>query len=182
MTLLDTYNSFIGALATGQLGLLPAFVDPDAYTETCVGLTGWTQGLDVALANFQYGIGAAFADLNMDVRDIVQSPGSVVIRARSAPPTSGPSSALTRPAAGSSGTRSTWPNPARTDGSPGGSASTTGKASAASCSANLPHPRPPYDTSSKPRLAIRSRRPPRSQRVADATTRAQSGTPGGSKR
>ena len=28
MTLLDTYNSFIGALATGQLGLLPAFVDP----------------------------------------------------------------------------------------------------------------------------------------------------------
>ena len=82
MTLLDTYNSFIGALATGQLGLLPAFVDPDAYTETCVGLTGWTEGLDVALANFQYGIGAAFADLNMDVRDIVQSPGSVVIRAR----------------------------------------------------------------------------------------------------
>jgi predicted ester cyclase len=82
MTLLDTYNSFIGALATGQLDSLPAFVDPDAYTETCVGLTGWTQGLDVALANFQYGIGAAFADLNMDVRDIVQSPGSVVIRAR----------------------------------------------------------------------------------------------------
>ena len=82
MTLLDTYNSFVGALATGQPGLLPAFVDPDAYTETCVGLTGWTQGLDVALANFQYGIGAGFADLNLDVRDIVQSPGNMVIRAR----------------------------------------------------------------------------------------------------
>ena len=82
MTLLDTYNSFIGALATGQLDSLPAFVDPDAYTETCVGLTGWTQGLDVALANFQYGIGAGFADLNLDVRDIVQSPGNMVIRAR----------------------------------------------------------------------------------------------------
>jgi hypothetical protein len=57
MTLLDTYNSFVGALATGQPGLLPAFVDPDAYTETCVGLTGWTQGLDVALANLQAGSG-----------------------------------------------------------------------------------------------------------------------------
>ena len=82
MTLLDTYNGFIGALATGQLDLLPSFVDPDAYTETCVGLTGWTQGLDVALANFQFGIGAVFADLTMGVRDIVESPESVVIRAR----------------------------------------------------------------------------------------------------
>ena len=82
MTLLDTYNAFIEALATGQLDSLPAFVDPDAYTETCVGLTGWTQGLDVALANFQYGIGAGVADLNLDVRDIVQSPGNMVIRAR----------------------------------------------------------------------------------------------------
>jgi len=30
MTLLDTYNGFIGALATGQLDRLPTFVDPDA--------------------------------------------------------------------------------------------------------------------------------------------------------
>ena len=82
MTLLDTYNGFIGALATGQLDRLPTFVDPDAYTEDCVGFTGWTQGLDVALANFQFGIGAAFADLAMDVRDVVESPGSVIIRAR----------------------------------------------------------------------------------------------------
>jgi len=82
MTLLDTYNGFIGALPTGQLDQLPIFVDPDAYTEDCVGLTGWTQGLDVALANFQFGIGAAFADLAMDVRDVVEAPGSVVIRAR----------------------------------------------------------------------------------------------------
>jgi predicted ester cyclase len=82
MTLLDTYNGFIAALSAGQLDLLPTFVDPDAYTESCVGLTGWTQGLDVALANFQYGIGAAFADLAMDVRDIADSPGSVIIRAR----------------------------------------------------------------------------------------------------
>ena len=82
MTLLDTYNGFIGALATGQLDQLPTFVDPDAYTEDCVGFTGWTQGLDVALANFQFGIGAAFADLAMDVRDVVESPGGVIIRAR----------------------------------------------------------------------------------------------------
>jgi|APPan5920702752_1055751.scaffolds.fasta_scaffold33164_2 hypothetical protein len=51
MTLLDTYNGFMAALAAGQLDSLPAFVDPGEYTETCVRLTGWTQGLDVALAN-----------------------------------------------------------------------------------------------------------------------------------
>ena len=38
MTLLDTYNGFIGALATWQPDLLPTFVDPGACTETCVGL------------------------------------------------------------------------------------------------------------------------------------------------
>ena len=37
MTLLDTYNGFIGALATGQPDLLPAFVDPGADTETRAG-------------------------------------------------------------------------------------------------------------------------------------------------
>jgi hypothetical protein len=82
MTLPDTYNRFIGALATGQPGLLPAFVDPDTYTDTGAGLTGWTPGLNVALANFQYDLGAAFADLATDVRDILERPGSLVIRAR----------------------------------------------------------------------------------------------------
>ena len=38
MTLLDTYNGFIGALATGQPDLLPTFVDPGACTETRAGL------------------------------------------------------------------------------------------------------------------------------------------------
>ena len=119
MTLLDTYNGFIGALATGQLDQLPTFVDPDAYTEDCVGFTGWTQGLDVALANFQFGIGAAFADLAMDVRDILDSPGSLVIRAQVSATHAGRSSASTPPAAGWCRTRSTWSNPGRTGGSLG---------------------------------------------------------------
>ena len=110
MTLLDTYNGFIGALATGQLDSLPAFVDPDAYTETCVGLTGWTQGLDVALANFQFGIGASFADLSMDVRDIVEAPGSLVIRARVSATHVATFLGIDRTVAGSRGTRSTWSN------------------------------------------------------------------------
>jgi len=84
VTLLDTYNGFIGALATGRVAQLPSFVDPDQYTETCVGLTGWTQGLDVALANFQFGIGAALSDLAMDVRDVIDTPEAVIVRGHAA--------------------------------------------------------------------------------------------------
>lgn len=82
MTLLDTYNGFMNALAAGRMDEISTFVDPDALIETCVGLTGWTEGLDVALTNFRYGIGSAFADLDLDVRDIVAGDNALVVRAR----------------------------------------------------------------------------------------------------
>lgn len=81
-TLLDTYNGFMGALSAGRMDEVANFVDPDALIETCVGLTGWTQGLDVALTNFRYGIGSAFADLHLDVRDIVATDHALVVRGR----------------------------------------------------------------------------------------------------
>lgn len=82
MTLLTAYRGFTSALAAGQLDRLPEFVDPDAYTENCVGLTGWTVGLDVALANFRYGILAAFRDFAQEVQDVTETPETLVIRAR----------------------------------------------------------------------------------------------------
>ena len=33
------------------------------WVKNCLGLTGWTMGLDIALANLQAGFGQAFSDL-----------------------------------------------------------------------------------------------------------------------
>ena len=40
--------------------------EPDEnWIENCLGLTGWTLGLDIALANLQAGFGQAFSDLQV---------------------------------------------------------------------------------------------------------------------
>lgn len=82
MSLLATYRSFVTALASGQFGELPAYVDPDAYTETCVGLTGWTIGLDVALTNYQFGIATAFTERAKEELDVIEGDDALVIRSR----------------------------------------------------------------------------------------------------
>jgi predicted ester cyclase len=84
MTLLQMYQGFRDALVHGRMAELPEYVDADAYTENCVGLTGWTVGLDVALANFQFGIAGAFSELSSTQQDLVESDGMLVIRSRNA--------------------------------------------------------------------------------------------------
>lgn len=90
MTLTDKYHGFLEALATGQIERLPDYVDPDAYTENCVGLTGWTTGLDVALTNFQYGILQALTDFNQETREIIEAGDTLIVRARIMATHSGP--------------------------------------------------------------------------------------------
>jgi hypothetical protein len=82
MSLLATYRAFVAALASGQFDELPTYVDPDAYTESCVGLTGWTIGLDVALANYQFGIAAAFIDRGREELELIEGDDALVIRSR----------------------------------------------------------------------------------------------------
>ena len=78
---LDTYNRYRELLFSGDFAHLTEVVDED-FVETCVGLTGWTRGLDIAAANFAAGIGAAFTDLVAEEYDHIEDGDLLAIRGR----------------------------------------------------------------------------------------------------
>jgi predicted ester cyclase len=78
---LDTYNRYRELLFSGDFAHLTEVVDED-FVETCVGLTGWTRGLDIAAANFAAGIGAAFTDLTAQEYDHIEDGDLLAIRGR----------------------------------------------------------------------------------------------------
>jgi predicted ester cyclase len=80
-TILDTYHRYRELVLSGDFARLTDVVDPD-FVENCVGLTGWTRGLDVAAANFAAGIAAAFPDLTATEEDHIESAGGLAIRGR----------------------------------------------------------------------------------------------------
>ena len=77
----DTYNRYRELLFTGDFNHLTDVADED-FVETCVGLTGWTRGLDIAAANFAGGIGAAFPDLSAEEYDHIEDGDTLAIRGR----------------------------------------------------------------------------------------------------
>jgi len=79
---LDTYYRYRELLFSGDFAHLTEVVDED-FVETCVGLTGWTRGLDIAAANFAAGIGAAFTDLAAQEYDHIEDGDLLAIRGRS---------------------------------------------------------------------------------------------------
>jgi predicted ester cyclase len=50
------------------------------WIENCLGLTGWTLGLDTALANLQAGLGHAFSGLRITEHEVVEDGDALVIR------------------------------------------------------------------------------------------------------
>ena len=76
---LDTYNRYRELLFKGDFAHLTDVADED-FVETCVGLTGWTRGLDIAAANFAAGIGAAFSDLTAQEYDHIEDGDLLAIR------------------------------------------------------------------------------------------------------
>jgi predicted ester cyclase len=80
---LDTYRRYREMLFSGDYAHLTDVVDED-FVENCVGLTGWTRGLDVAGANFAAGIGAAFPDMTPEELDFIEDGDTLVIRGRGA--------------------------------------------------------------------------------------------------
>src|SRR5258706_527889 len=50
------------------------------WVENCLGLTGWTMGLDIALANLQAGFGQAFSDLRVTEHEVVEDGDALVVR------------------------------------------------------------------------------------------------------
>jgi predicted ester cyclase len=81
-TPLEVYRRFQSMLINGAYGRLGEVVDLDGYTENCVGLTGWTTGLQVALRNFQNGVGGALTAMEPTEEDVIENDDMLVIRGR----------------------------------------------------------------------------------------------------
>jgi len=81
-TPLEIYRRFQQCLIQGTFEQLPEVVDVEGYTENCVGLTGWTTGLSVALNNFRKNVASALTEMNSTEEDVMQGTDSLVIRSR----------------------------------------------------------------------------------------------------
>jgi predicted ester cyclase len=77
---LEIYHRFQQLLFTGDYAHLGEVVDIEGYTENCVGITGWTTGLQVAAANFQKAFAPAFRDLKSTELDVVESADALALR------------------------------------------------------------------------------------------------------
>jgi predicted ester cyclase len=79
---LEIYHRFQQLLFAGDFARLGEVVDIEGYTENCVGITGWTTGLQIAAANFQKAFAPAFRDLNSTELDVVEGADSLALRTR----------------------------------------------------------------------------------------------------
>ena len=79
-TPLEVYRRFQHSLVSNDFGRLPEVVDVAGSTEQCAGLTDWTTGLQIALANFQRNVLSAFSDPHGTEETVVEGADTVVIR------------------------------------------------------------------------------------------------------
>ena len=100
---LTTYRTYLDHLANGRFDRLEEVIDAPHYVENYVGLTGWTIGLDVAMANLQSGLLSSFSDLASEEQDIVETDDTVVARTRMSGTHTGPFFGLE-----ATGKRVTW--------------------------------------------------------------------------
>jgi predicted ester cyclase len=76
---LDAYRRHRDLVAHGEFDRLNEVLD-EGWVENCLGLTGWTVGLDIALANLQAGFGQAFSDLEITEHDLIEDGDALVVR------------------------------------------------------------------------------------------------------
>jgi hypothetical protein len=86
---LDVYRRYRELLRLGAYDRLTEAAD-EQWVESCVGLTGWTIGLDVAAANFAAGIARAFSELEPTELDVVEKDDVLVIRGKNTAVHTGP--------------------------------------------------------------------------------------------
>jgi predicted ester cyclase len=77
---LEVYRRFQSYLLHGEFARVGEVADVDGYTENCVGLTGWTTGLQVALQNFQENIASRLTDMAVTEHDVIEAGDMLVIR------------------------------------------------------------------------------------------------------
>ena len=77
---LEIYRRFQSYLLRGEFARVGEVADVDGYTENCVGLTGWTTGLQIALRNFQENIASRLTDMAVTEHDVIEAGDMLVIR------------------------------------------------------------------------------------------------------
>ena len=77
---LEVYRRFQSYLLNGEFARVGEVADVDGYTENCVGLTGWTTGLQIALRNFQENIASRLTDMAVTEHDLIEAGDMLVIR------------------------------------------------------------------------------------------------------
>ena len=77
---LEVYRRFQSYLLRGEFARVGEVADMDGYTENCVGLTGWTTGLKIALRNFQENIASRLTDMAVTEHDVLEAGDTLVIR------------------------------------------------------------------------------------------------------
>lgn len=77
---LEVYRRFQSYLLNGEFARVGEVADVDGYTENCVGLTGWTTGLQTALRNFQENIASRLTDMAVTEHDLIEAGDMLVIR------------------------------------------------------------------------------------------------------
>jgi predicted ester cyclase len=88
-TTLDTYRRYRELAARGEFQRFTEVLD-EQWIENCLGLTGWTIGLDIALANLQAGFLAAFSDLAAVEHEVLEDATGLVIRGENTGTHTGP--------------------------------------------------------------------------------------------
>ena len=77
---LEVYRRFQSYLLHGEFARVGEVAEVDGYTENCVGLTGWTTGLQIALRNFQENIASRLTDMAVTEHDIIEAGDMLVLR------------------------------------------------------------------------------------------------------
>ena len=76
---LQAYRRYRELADRGEFHRVSEVLDEN-WVENCLGLTGWTLGLDIALANRQAGFGQAFSHLRITEHEVVEDGDALVIR------------------------------------------------------------------------------------------------------
>jgi predicted ester cyclase len=77
---LDVYRQFQSFLISGEYGRLAEVTDIDGYRELCVGVGGWSTGLQAALRNFQEHVASRLTAMAVTEHDVIQTADILVIR------------------------------------------------------------------------------------------------------
>jgi len=86
---LKAYRRYRELAGRGEFSRVGEVLDEN-WIENCLGLTGWTLGLDIALANLQAGFGQAFSDLQATEHDVIEDGDALVIRGENSGVHTGP--------------------------------------------------------------------------------------------